>query len=222
MREGGGGGWGRKRLALRPYERREQRDRFGRATIRAAQTALVRSFFIWGRRVALFFFASWMPQKKKGRNNCHYRNMSVVPTVRRPSPTVGVGTAIGEYSRRSIGTTDIFLSRGARKDTEATSQLFCKALAAHQLDCNAGANVAHLFLRKIKVLASRQALGVAADKDAAVVPVALLGGTASRKSVATGVRHASEIRKTQTYLAIACAQGRSAPSEPLPAMSFVP
>jgi hypothetical protein len=25
----------------------------------------------------------------------HYGNMSVMPTVRRPSPTVGVGTAIG-------------------------------------------------------------------------------------------------------------------------------
>ena len=40
----------------------------------------------------------------------HYRNMSVVPTVRRPSPTVGVGTAIGKHSRRSIGDVTRFCS----------------------------------------------------------------------------------------------------------------
>jgi len=39
----------------------------------------------------------------------HYRNMSVAPIVRRPSLTAGVGTAIGQYSRRSIGTRYKFL-----------------------------------------------------------------------------------------------------------------
>jgi hypothetical protein len=44
----------------------------------------------------------------RNRHDCgdqhrYYKNMSVVPTVRRPSPTVGVRTAIGKYSRRSVG-----------------------------------------------------------------------------------------------------------------------
>jgi hypothetical protein len=39
----------------------------------------------------------------------HYINMSVVPTVRRLSPTVGVHTAAGKYSRRLIGARYKFL-----------------------------------------------------------------------------------------------------------------
>ena len=54
--------------------------------------------------------AAFMVVARARYSRHHYRNMSVVPTVRRPSPTAGVGTAIGKYSRRSIGTADIFLS----------------------------------------------------------------------------------------------------------------
>jgi hypothetical protein len=50
-------------------------------------------------RIFFFFFSS----------AAHYRNMSVAPTIRRPSPTVGVRTAIAKYDRRSIGAKDMFL-----------------------------------------------------------------------------------------------------------------
>jgi hypothetical protein len=40
---------------------------------------------------------SFVLQKKN-----RYRNVSVVPIVRRPSPTIGVRTATGKYSRRSV------------------------------------------------------------------------------------------------------------------------
>ena len=39
----------------------------------------------------------------------HCRHMSAALVVRRPSSTVGVGTAIGKYSRRSIGITGMLM-----------------------------------------------------------------------------------------------------------------